>query len=42
VVQICSFVQTQQMLDMCRNLGFHIASDPQELSSAIVTLSLSG
>ena len=30
------------MLDMCRNLGFHIASDPQEPSSAIVTLSLSG
>jgi acetyltransferase len=30
------------MLDMCRNLGFHIASDPEEQSSAIVTLSLSG
>jgi acetyltransferase len=28
------------MLDMCRNLGFHIASDPQEPSSAIVTLRL--
>jgi acetyltransferase len=29
------------MLDMCRELGFHIASDPHEPSSAIVTLSLS-
>jgi acetyltransferase len=29
------------MLDMCRELGFHIASDPQEPSSAVVTLSLS-
>lgn len=29
------------MLDMCRERGFHIASDPQEPSSAIVTLSLS-
>jgi acetyltransferase len=28
------------MLDMCRELGFHIASDPHEPSSAIVTLSL--
>jgi acetyltransferase len=29
------------MLDMCRELGFHIASDPQEPSSVIVTLQLS-
>jgi acetyltransferase len=29
------------MLDMCRELGFHIASDPHAPSSAIVTLSLS-
>ena len=29
------------MLAMCRELGFHVASDPQEPSSAIVTLSLS-
>jgi acetyltransferase len=28
------------MLDMCRELGFHIASDPQEPSSVIVTLPL--
>jgi acetyltransferase len=28
------------MLDMCRDLGFHVASDPQEPTSAIVTLSL--
>ena len=34
--------ENMMMLDMCRNLGFHIASDPQEPSSAIVTLSLSG
>ena len=34
--------ENTMMLDMCRNLGFHIASDPQEPSSAIVTLSLSG
>jgi acetyltransferase len=33
--------ENMMMLDMCRNLGFHIASDPQEPSSAIVTLSLS-
>jgi acetyltransferase len=32
--------ENMMMLDMCRNLGFHIASDPQEPSSAIVTLSL--
>jgi acetyltransferase len=29
------------MLEMCRDLGFKIASDPQEPSSAIVTLLLS-
>jgi acetyltransferase len=29
------------MLDMCRELGFHVESDPQEPSSAVVTLSLS-
>jgi acetyltransferase len=28
------------MLDMCRNLGFRVASDPQEPTSAIVTLQL--
>jgi acetyltransferase len=34
--------ENAMMLEMCRELGFHIASDPQEPSSAIVTLSLSG
>jgi acetyltransferase len=29
------------MLDMCRELGFHVATDPQEPSSAIVSLQLS-
>ena len=28
------------MLDMCRNLGFQVKSDPQESSLVIVTLSL--
>ena len=34
--------ENMMMLDMCRNLGFHIASDPEEPSCAIVTLPLSG
>jgi acetyltransferase len=33
--------ENAMMLDMCRQLGFHIASDPQEPSSVIVTLQLS-
>ena len=32
--------ENTSMLDMCRELGFHVASDPQEPTSAIVTLSL--
>jgi acetyltransferase len=32
--------ENTMMLDMCRELGFAIASDPQEPSSAIVTLRL--
>jgi acetyltransferase len=33
--------ENAMMLDMCRQLGFHIASDPQEPTSVIVTLQLS-
>ncbi len=33
--------ENTMMLDMCRELGFQVASDPQEPSSAIVTLQLS-
>ena len=33
--------ENAMMLDMCRQPGFHIASDPQEPSSVIVTLQLS-
>jgi len=33
--------ENSMMLDMCRELGFHVASDPQEPSAAIVTLQLS-
>jgi acetyltransferase len=33
--------ENAMMLDMCRKLGFHVASDPQEPSAAIVTLPLS-
>ncbi|MGO9045967.1 MAG: GNAT family N-acetyltransferase [Xanthobacteraceae bacterium] len=33
--------ENTMMLDMCRELGFHIASDPQEPSSVMVTLQLS-
>ena len=32
--------ENTMMLDMCRELGFRIASDPQEPSSVIVTLQL--
>jgi acetyltransferase len=33
--------ENTMMLDMCRELGFHIASDPQEPTSVVVTLQLS-
>jgi acetyltransferase len=33
--------ENAMMLDMCRELGFHVATDPQEPSSAIVSLQLS-
>jgi len=32
--------ENSSMLEMCRNLGFKIASDPQEPSSVVVTLPL--
>ena len=34
--------ENAMMLQMCRDLGFHIASDPQEPTAVIVTLDLSG
>jgi acetyltransferase len=33
--------ENTMMLDMCRELGFRIASDPEEPSSMVVTLELS-
>jgi len=33
--------ENTMMLEMCRELGFHVAFDPQEPSSMIVTLDLS-
>ena len=33
--------ENAMMLDMCRELGFHVATDPQEPSSAIVSFQLS-
>jgi acetyltransferase len=33
--------ENTMMLDMCRELGFHIESDPQEPTSVVVTLRLS-
>jgi len=33
--------ENAMMLDMCRELGFHVATDPEEPSAAIVTLQLS-
>jgi len=33
--------ENTMMLEMCRELGFHVASDPQEPSSMVVTLELS-
>ena len=33
--------ENAMMLQMCRDLGFHIASDPQEPTAVIVTLELS-
>ena len=32
--------ENAMMLQMCRDLGFHIASDPQEPTAVIVTLEL--
>jgi len=34
--------ENAMMLQMCRDLGFHIASDPEEPTAVIVTLDLSG
>ena len=33
--------ENTMMLEMCRELGFRIASDPEEPSSMVVTLELS-